>query len=307
MARTGIDEEALVAAARASKRAKAAADAPLELAPDLDGDARPSATPARIRPREPEPQLVVPAAQTVKPMIIALVAAVLTLLVLLFSLAALGLWLSPALFRIYSMTREGLDLLAQFEQLQGRLDAILAAAARLQQIVPDAVLVGGTAAAVHAGHRVSYHDDHVVEDPKSRFDSVLADLEDTGGWITARVQRPVQVLGSLDGVETGVRNLIRRRPLEVELLHTPHGPVRIPTLAEMARIKAWLVLRRNATRDYLDLVALSVRLGDRAAAVLVELECLGVVLDPPMGTLPAEAGSSVTITMTPRALGNLQR
>ena len=53
---------------------------------------------------------------------------VLTLLVLLFSLAALGLWLSPALFRIYSMTREGLDLLAQFEQLQGRLDAILAAA-----------------------------------------------------------------------------------------------------------------------------------------------------------------------------------
>jgi hypothetical protein len=53
---------------------------------------------------------------------------VLTLLVLLFSLAALGLWLSPAMFRIYSMTREGLDLLAQFEQLQGRLDAILAAA-----------------------------------------------------------------------------------------------------------------------------------------------------------------------------------
>jgi hypothetical protein len=132
--------------------------------------------------------------------------------------------------------------------------------------------VGGTAAAVHAGHRVSYDDDHVVEDLKSRFDSVLGDLEDTGGWITARVQRPVQVLGSLDGVETGVRNLIRRRPLEVELLHTPHGPVRIPTLAEMARIKAWLVLRRNATRDYLDLVALSARLGDRPAAVLVELD-----------------------------------
>lgn len=53
---------------------------------------------------------------------------VLTLLTLLFSLAALGLWLSPALFRIYGMTREGLDVLAQFEQLQGRLDAVLAAA-----------------------------------------------------------------------------------------------------------------------------------------------------------------------------------
>jgi hypothetical protein len=35
---------------------------------------------------------------------------------------------------------------------------------------------------------------------------------------------------------------------------------------------------------------------------------LGVLLDPTMGTQPpAEAGSSVTITMTPRALGNLQR
>lgn len=53
---------------------------------------------------------------------------VLTLLTLLFSLASLGLWLSPALFRIYGMTREGLDVLAQFEQLQGRLDAVLAAA-----------------------------------------------------------------------------------------------------------------------------------------------------------------------------------
>lgn len=42
-------------------------------------------------------------------------------------------------------------------------------------------------------------------------------------------------------------------------------------------------------------------------AELEELQGLGVVLDPPTGTLPVEAGSSVTITMTPRALGNLQR
>lgn len=151
-------------------------------------------------------------------------------------------------------------------------DQILAAAARLQRIVPDAVLVGGTAAAVHAGHRVSFDDDHVVRDLKGRFDSVLADLEDTDAWITARVTRPVQVLGSLDGVETGVRNLIRRLPLEVEVHETPHGPVRVPTLAEMARIKAWLVLKRNATRDYLDLVALADRLGHDAAGVLVALD-----------------------------------
>lgn len=151
-------------------------------------------------------------------------------------------------------------------------DRILAAAARLQQIVPDAVLVGGTAAAVHAGHRVSYDDDHVVRDLRERFDSVLSDLEHADAWVTARVNRPVQVLGSLDGVDTGIRNLIRRRPLEVEVYETPHGPVRIPTLAEMSRIKAWLVLRRNATRDYLDLVALAGKLGSAAAEVLCGLD-----------------------------------
>lgn len=151
-------------------------------------------------------------------------------------------------------------------------DQILAAAARLQRILPDAVWVGGTSAAMHAGHRVSYDDDHVVRDLKDRFDSVLADLEATDAWITARVARPVQVLGSLDGVETGIRNLIRLRPLEVEVVETRHGPIRVPTLAEMARIKAWLVLRRNATRDYIDLVALADRLGAAAASVLVGLD-----------------------------------
>ena len=40
-------------------------------------------------------------------------------------------------------------------------EAVLAAAARLQTLVPDAVLVGGTAAAYHARHRVSFDDDHV--------------------------------------------------------------------------------------------------------------------------------------------------
>ena len=96
------------------------------------------------------------------------------------------------------------------------LDDVLRAAARLQRIVPDAVLVGGTAAATYASHRVSFDDDHVVADLRERFDAVLADLEDSDGWITARVKRPVLILGSLDGVETGVRNLIRRTPLEVE-------------------------------------------------------------------------------------------
>ncbi len=146
---------------------------------------------------------------------------------------------------------------------------VLAAAARLQELVPDAVLVGGSAAAHHAGHRVSFDADHVVADLKSRFDEVLAALEDTEGWITSRVTRPAMVLGRLDGIETGVRNLIRSRPLEVEEIRVGDRTLRVPTLAEIARIKAWLCLIRNATRDYLDFAALADRLGEEEAASVV--------------------------------------
>ena len=149
------------------------------------------------------------------------------------------------------------------------MQAVFEAAARLQELVPDAVLVGGTAAAHHAGHRVSLDDDHVVADLRSRFEEILSDLEATQGWITARVQRPVLILGRLDGVETGVRNLIRRRPLEVEQVHVRDRALRVPTLAEIFRIKAWLCLIRNATRDYLDCAALADRLGEDASVSVV--------------------------------------
>lgn len=149
------------------------------------------------------------------------------------------------------------------------LDGVLAAAARLQELVPDAVLVGGTAAAFHARHRVSFDDDHVLADLRHRYDNVLAALEDTEGWVTARVKRPVLILGSLDGVETGIRNLIRSRPLEVEEAEVAGRRLRVPTLAEIARIKAWLCLLRNATRDYIDFAALASRLGEIEAAEVV--------------------------------------
>lgn len=152
---------------------------------------------------------------------------------------------------------------------RAEMQAVFEAAARLQELVPDAVLVGGTAAALHTGHRVSLADDHVVTDLRRRFDEILADLEATQGWITARVQRPVLILGRLDGVETGVRNLIRRRPLEVEQVRVGRRALRVPTLAEICRVKAWLCLIRNATRDYLDFAALAARLGEDGSVSVV--------------------------------------
>jgi hypothetical protein len=143
---------------------------------------------------------------------------------------------------------------------------VLKAAARLQEILPDAVLVGGSAAAHHAGHRVSLDDDHVLEDLRERFYQVLEALEATQGWVTSRVRPQVLILGRLDGVETGIRQLIRRRPLEVEQIAVARKRLRVPTLPEILRIKTWLVLRRNATRDYLDVVALADRMAAREAA-----------------------------------------
>lgn len=65
--------------------------------------------------------------------------------------------------------------------------AVLESASRLQQIVPDAVLVGGSAAALYAGHRDSYDHDHVLADLRDRFDVVLEALESEGDWVTNRV------------------------------------------------------------------------------------------------------------------------
>ena len=145
-------------------------------------------------------------------------------------------------------------------------ETVLSAAARLQRILPDAVLVGGTAAAIHAEHRLSRDADHVLTDLRSRFAEVLAQLESVAGWRTARVRRPVLILGSLDGIETGVRQLIRDEPLETTTLDVRGVPLTVPTEAEILRIKGVLILRRNATRDYLDFAALADRLGDDATA-----------------------------------------
>ena len=153
-------------------------------------------------------------------------------------------------------------------------EQVLSSAARLQRILPEAILVGGTAAALYAKHRLSIDADHVLTDLRRRFDKVLAELEAVAGWKTARVQRPVQILGSLDGIETGIRQLIRLEPLETTQIDCFGEAVTVPTMAEMLRIKGVLILRRNATRDYLDFVALAEALGDEWICLLYTSRCV---------------------------------
>ncbi len=150
-------------------------------------------------------------------------------------------------------------------------ERLLAAERHLQALVPETVLVGGTAAALHVGHRVSLDGDHVLADLGDRFEQVLADVEAVAGWRTARVRRPVLILGSLDGVLTGIRQLRRVRPLETEEI----SGLRVPTLAEMARIKSWLLVIHSTTRDYLDTVVLFERLGEEGTRqALLDLDAI---------------------------------
>jgi len=152
-------------------------------------------------------------------------------------------------------------------------DRVVAAAARLQELLPDAVLVGGTAAALFAGHRVSFDDDHVLADLAQRFSDVLALLEASDGWVTERVRPGKVILGRFDGIETGVLQLRRTRPLEVAELEVGGRRLRVPTDDEMLRVKAWMVVFRNATRDFLDVAALADRQGiDRAGNVLAAMD-----------------------------------
>jgi hypothetical protein len=157
-----------------------------------------------------------------------------------------------------------------------RLQRVLESAARLQELVPDAVLVGGTAAALHAGHRESLDHDHVLADLDQRYADVLDAVEASDGWATSvRASRPpMTIMGSLDGIAAGLRNLRRTRPLEVMRVEVdPDRVVKVPTPEEMLRIKAYLVVQRNQVRDYLDVVALAAHLGpESAAAVLGQID-----------------------------------
>lgn len=157
--------------------------------------------------------------------------------------------------------------------MEPALEDVLEMAARLQSLVPGATLVGGSAAALHAHHRQSLDHDHVVADLTERFDTILENLEALGDWSTARMQPGKIILGELGGIETGVRQLLRERPLETTEVDVRGKSLVVPTAAEILRIKAWLALSRNQTRDYLDIAALADRIGlDEAATTLRDID-----------------------------------
>lgn len=79
--------------------------------------------------------------------------------------------------------------------------------------------------------------------------------------------------------------LRRARPLEVAELDVSGHRLRVPTQAEMLRVKAWMIVYRNATRDFLDVAALASRFGlapggqVQAACAALSVQLLAAVDD----------------------------
>lgn len=140
-------------------------------------------------------------------------------------------------------------------------ERLLDAAANFQGLFPGRVMIGGSAAAIHLGHRYSFDADHILSDLKEKYEEVLDFLEGRDDWETARIHPPKLILGNFQGVETGIRQLRRNLPLETETMDLQGRKITLPTIPEMARTKAWMIISRNATRDYIDFAALSGHMG----------------------------------------------
>lgn len=144
----------------------------------------------------------------------------------------------------------------------GQWEKLLEAAAELQGLMPGAVLIGGSAAPIHLKHRYSFDADHVLADLKEKYEEVLDFLEGRDDWETARIHPPKLILGNFKGVETGIRQLMRRRPLETKRFEIKGEKfITVPTLGEMLRTKAWMIVSRNTVRDFIDVAALAAHLG----------------------------------------------
>jgi len=86
-------------------------------------------------------------------------------------------------------------------------------------------------------------------------------VEREAGWKTSRIEPPVMILGHFEGVRTGISsssepNRSRRSAFEAFASDEE----------EIFRIKAYLIVRRNTTRDFLDFVALFDHLGTERAS-----------------------------------------
>src|SRR5438445_7695153 len=100
----------------------------------------------------------------------------------------------------------------------------------VQERFPElqAVAVGGTAVALHCGHRFSLDVDVVTPRLREKYLEIAESLDRWEGWRTNRKNPPVLILGERHGVELGVRQQRREVPLQTT---TVRGLI-VPTIRQ---------------------------------------------------------------------------
>lgn len=171
------------------------------------------------------------------------------------------------------------------------LRVVLKSAARLKLLVPDAICVTDPLAFSGCGRvgdvrgRVKGGDDDltrpaVLAGAASNGQSMTRKLADglpyrTG---TERAVRPVHPITlwrgrlsvALDALETEAPTLTRRSPLETTHVQLPTGDrLQVPTGAETLRLKGYLIIGRNSSRDYAEFAELVDAMEPETAAVVL--------------------------------------
>jgi len=77
----------------------------------------------------------------------------------------------------------------------------------------------------------------------------------------------------------------------------------VPTLAEMARIKSWLLVTRHTVRDYLDTVVLFERLGDNG--VIAAMHCFDEIYRQASGASPLAEAAERLAAALPKDLAEI--
>jgi hypothetical protein len=72
---------------------------------------------------------------------------------------------------------------------QEEWNEVIRAGVVAQQLIEGSIMVGGTAAALYAGHRLSRDTDHLLSSLRENFDSVLEKLNEFDEWKLARTQK----------------------------------------------------------------------------------------------------------------------
>ncbi len=203
-------------------------------------------------------------------------------------------------FTILNVLRENTPHVNIPKGVDSEAFAKVAEGAKLQKHLPwlDLVAVGGTASALHAGHRVSFDVDFVSRNLNANFETVLEKVKEWSEWKTNRASAPVIILGEANEIELGIRQSFRTKPIPT----IEKKGLRIPTLSECFKIKAYLLIKRRATRDFVDTCALLDLIPGRlACAFLSEMD------DdfPPVDKLSNTAKLAENIRLGPIDLGKV--